>query len=185
MGYIERNRRKIASIYEEYKDDVYKVCLYFTKDYFVAQELAQQVFFNFYQHIDQIEMESVRGYLIRAARNTSFNYLRDLKYEQVKGSWETLDEESATVISVEEIYFRNEQKQQEKMLSSSILERLKQENMEWYTAMNLVYCLGKPHEVVADELGISKDALYSLIYRAKKWIRKNYESQYDDVMIRS
>ena len=185
MGYIERNRRKIASIYEEYKDDVYKVCLYFTKDRFVAQELAQQVFFNFYQHIDQIEEESVQGYLVRAARNTSFNYLRDQKYEQARGSWETLGEESATVISVEEIYFRNEQKQQEKMLSSSILERLRQENMEWYTAMNYVYCLGKPHEVVADELGISKDALYSLIYRAKKWIRKNYESEYDDVMKRS
>ena len=182
MGYIERNRKKLAEIYGDYKDDIYRVCLYFTKDQFVAQELAQQVFFNLYQHIDQIEMDGVRGYLIRSARNVCFNYFRDMKYEEAKGSWETLSEDSATIISVEEIYFRNEEKHQRKTLSKNILERLQQENMDWYIAMNMTYCLGKPHDVVADELGISKDALYSLIYRAKKWIRKHYESEYDDIM---
>ena len=185
MGYIERKHNKIESIYEKYKDDVYKVCLYFTKDSDIAQEIGQQVFFNFYQHIDEVEEKGVRGYLLRSARNTCFNYLRDKKRECLRGSWDLLEEETDTVISVEEVYLKKEEKQQREMLSQTILECLQKENEDWYTAINLVYCLGKPHEVVADEMGLSKDALYSLIYRAKKWIRKRYEEQYEEVTRRS
>lgn len=178
MGYIERNREKFETIYRECKDDVYKVCLYFTKDTNTAQEIAQQTFFNFYKHIDQVEIKRARGYLIRTARNLCFNHLRDKKHEE-------LHECSATIVSVEEIFFRNEQKKQKAALSKSILECLKSENEDWYTAINLLFCLGKPHDVVADEMGISKDALYSLVYRAKKWIRKTYEERYDEIIKRS
>lgn len=178
MGYIERNREKFETIYRECKDDIYRVCLFYTKDVNVAQEMAQQTFFNFYKHIDQVDVKRVRGYLIRTARNLCFNYARDKKYEE-------LHEGSASIVSVEEIFFRNEQKKQKELLSKSILERLKAENEDWYIAVNLLYCLGKPHDVVADEMGISKDALYSLVYRAKKWIRKTYEEKYDEIMKRS
>ncbi len=178
MGYVERNREKFETIYHECKDDVYRVCLFFTKDANVAQELAQQAFFNFYKHIDQVEMEHAKGYLVRTARNLSFNYARDRKYE-------LLSEETASIVSVEEVYFRNEQKKQKAVFTNSILERLKVVNTDWYTAINLLYCLGKPHDVVADEMGISKDALYSLVYRAKKWIRKTYEEEYDEIVKRS
>ena len=185
MGYIERKQRKIESLYCKYKDDVYKVCLFFVKEPDIALELGQQVFFNFYDHIDEVDEKGVRGYLLRTARNTSLNYIRDKKRECLRDSWDSVEEEAVTVISVEEIYFRKEEKRQKKMLSKAILERLRTENEDWYTAINLVYCLGKPHDVVADELGISKDALYSLIYRAKKWIRKRYEEQYEEVIRKS
>ena len=182
MGYIERNREKMEQIYKTYKDDIYRVCLFFSRDEHAAHEIAQQTFFKFYQHIDQTKISSVRAYLVRTARNLCFNYLRDRKFEDVKGSWETLSEETASVISVEEVFLKGEQKRQEFELSRNILERLRQENEQWYMAMNLVYCLDKPHEVVADEIGISVDALYSMIYRAKRWIRKNYTEQYDEIV---
>ena len=178
MGYIERNREKFEIIYRACKDDVYKVCLYFTKDANLAQEMAQQTFFNFYKHIDEIEVERARGYLVRTARNLCFNYKRDNKCEE-------LSEGTAAIVSVEEIFFRKEHKKQKTLFTQSILERLKAENEDWYTAVNLLYCLGKPHEVVADEMGISKDALYSLVYRAKKWIRKTYEEKYEEIIKRS
>ena len=31
---------------------------------------------------------------------------------------------------------------------------------------------------VAREMGISLEVLHSMLYRAKKWIRKNYEKRY-------
>lgn len=178
MGYVERNREKFETIYRACKDDVYKVCLYFTRDSHVAQELAQQAFFNFYKHIDEVEIEHAHGYLVRTARNLSYNYSRDNKCE-------ILNEGTAAIVSVEEVFFHKEQKRQKEILMKYILERLKAENEDWYTAINLRYCLGKPHEVVADEMGISKDALYSLVYRAKKWIRKNYEEEYEEIEKRS
>lgn len=182
MGYIERKHNKIESIYRQYKDDVYRVCLHFTKDPSISQEIGQQTFFNFYEHIDEVEESGVRGYLLRSARNLSFNYLRDKKRECLRDSWDLLEEDADIVISVEEIYLRKEEKQQKEMLSNTILERLQQENEDWYKAINLAYCLGKPQDVIADEMGISRDALYSLIYRAKRWIRKRYEEQYEDIV---
>ena len=82
MGYRERNRDKMEKIYRDYESDVYRVCLFFLKDKQAAFDVSQQVFFKFYQHIDEAEIESVRGYLVRMARNMSFNYLRDTKYEE-------------------------------------------------------------------------------------------------------
>jgi len=58
---------------------------------------------------------------------------------------------------------------------------LRKENESWYQIVNLIFCLEKPHDVVAKELGISKDVLYSKLYRAKKWIRKNFEDEYKNL----
>ncbi len=181
MGYRERNREKMEKIYRDYESDVYRVSLFFLKDEQAAFDVTQQVFFKFYQHIDEAEIESVRGYLVRMARNMSFNYLRDQKHEEARASMETIDEEAAMILSVEEIFLRGEQTRQRNELSRNILERLRQENENWYTAVNLLFCLGKSHEVVADEMGISKDALYSMIYRARKWIYKNYIEEYNEI----
>ena len=181
MGYRERNRDKMEKIYRDYESDVYRVCLFFLKDKQAAFDVSQQVFFKFYQHIDEAEIKSVRGYLVRMARNMSFNYLRDTKYEEAKCSIETIGEEAALVLSVEELFFGKEKTRQEIELGRNILERLRIHNENWYTAMNLVFCLGKSHEVVADEMGISSEALYSMLYRARKWIYKNYIAEYNEI----
>ena len=42
----------------------------------------------------------------------------------------------------------------------------------------LIYIMGKSHDEVARELGISRDVLYSKLYRAKKWIQRHFEDEY-------
>ena len=182
MGYRKINKDRMEKIYRSYKDDVYKACLHYMKNEDLALELAQQVFFNFYQHIDQAEIECAQAYLIRSARNVCIDYKRAHKHEVLHTSWDDMTLEGATVISVEEAYFRDEEKKQKAILSGSILERLREENENWYTAIDLAYCLGKPFDVVADEMGISIEALYSLTYRAKKWIRKNYACELEKII---
>ena len=181
MGYREIKRDRIDKIYENYKDDVYKVCYHYLKDAGYAHEMAQETFFHFYKHMDQTDIKCVQAYLIRSARNLCLNYRRDHKDDMMGSSWDAIEENSFKVLSVEEVYFRGELKKQRAELSDSILERLKEENENWYTAMNMAYCLGKPQDVIADEMGISVEALYSMIYRAKKWIRKNYTSQMEEI----
>ena len=50
------------------------------------------------------------------------------------------------------------------------------ENERWYEAMTMVYCLGRKQKDVADAMGISLDVLTALLYRARKWVKKNYSS---------
>ena len=63
-------------------------------------------------------------------------------------------------------------------LADEIYLRLFEENKRWYDAIMAVYLLEKPQKEVAREMGISLEVLHSMLYRAKKWIRKNYEKRY-------
>lgn len=65
-----------------------------------------------------------------------------------------------------------------KELADEIYLRLFEENKRWYDAIMAVYLLEKPQKEVAREMGISLEVLHSMLYRAKKWIRKNYEKKY-------
>ena len=52
-------------------------------------------------------------------------------------------------------------------------------NERWYEAVTLTYCLEKSQREVAEIMGVSVEVLHSMLYRAKKWIRKNYEDQFE------
>lgn len=180
MGYESKKDEKFDSIYRAYVGEVYKATLHYTKDEYVAQEITQKAFYQFFLHYDNVNIDSVRAYLLRIARNLVYNRTRDMKRVTYEERLEDLQGDNIFTLSVEETYLRDEQKKQAKGLSKSILEHLRQENELWYEAMLLVYCLEKPQEQVADELGISKDVLYSRLYRARKWIRKNYGKEYEE-----
>lgn len=185
MNYRNSKEERFDSIYKAYADQVYRIGLYYTKDAYVAQEISQKVFINFYKHFDDIRKDGIRSYLIRSAQNLSYNWYRDNKRarEQVEIT-EVMDsvEMSESIMSVEEAYLEKDRKEAFELLKNSIFQRLHEENETWYEAVMLVYCMEKPHEQVAEELGISKDVLYSRLYRARKWIQKNFKKEYSNLI---
>lgn len=169
---------RFDAIYRAYQNDVYKISLYYTKDAYAAEDIAQQVFYKFYQHFENVNPERIRAYLLRSARNYSYNWLRDSKRE-VQGEFlENIPEEKQLQQGVEERYMWIERHKENRALANKIMERLRQENESWYDIITLIYCLEKSHEEVCDELDITRDVLYSKIYRAKRWIQKTYEEEY-------
>lgn len=185
MNYQNSKEERFDSIYKAYADQVFRIGLYYTKDAYVAQEISQKVFINFYKHFDEIRKDGIRSYLIRSAQNLSYNWYRDNKREreQVEIS-EVLDSADLEpwIMSVEESYIEKDRKEAFEQLRKSIFQRLKDENEAWYDAVMLVYCMEKPHEQVAEELGISKEVLYSRLYRARKWIQRNFKEEYSNLI---
>ncbi|WP_420341682.1 sigma factor-like helix-turn-helix DNA-binding protein [[Clostridium] scindens] len=43
----------------------------------------------------------------------------------------------------------------------------------------MTYVLEKPQKEVAEIMGVKLETLHSMLYRAKKWIRKHFEEQFD------
>lgn len=169
---------KFEEIYRTFQNDVYKISLYYTKDTHIAQDISQKVFYQFYLHFENVNPDSVRAYLIRSARNLSYNWLRDTKRE-VDGEYlDVMPEENVPHYSTEDEYIRDEQDRERKAFVAILMERLREENESWYNIVNLIYCLEKPHDEVAKELGMSREVLYNKLYRAKKWIRKKFEDEY-------
>lgn len=184
MEYKTRKEELFDSVFRAYQHDVYRISLYYSKNEHAATEITQKAFYNLYLHFENVKPECLRSYLYRTARNLTYNWIRDSK--QVRdGNLDDLNEEDATIVSVEDIYIREEEQKIARELSHNILARLYEENKRWYEAITLVYYLGKSHTEVAEELGISKDVLCSRLYRAKKWIRAHYEEEYEEVLKRS
>ena len=76
---------------------------------------------------------------------------------------------------MEEYYLRTEQKRRAEELEDSIFECLYKDHRIWYDAVTQVYCFGKSQQEAAEQLGIAVEVLNSRLYRARQWIRKNYE----------
>ena len=167
--------------YRTYQNLVYRVGLHYTKDAHAAEDVTQKVFYQLYLHLDNVNPECVRAYLTRSARNLALNYLRDRKRE-VHGNYiDVVGDEETLLYSVEEEYICKEQKQEREEFVDSIMEELRVENESWYQIVNYIFCLGKPHDEVAKELGLERDVLYSKLYRAKKWMRKKFEQKFDEL----
>lgn len=180
MQFEVTKEERFNEIYRTFQNDIYRISLYYAKDTHAAEDIAQKVFYQFYLHFEHVNQDNVRAYLIRSARNMSFNWLRDRKQE-VSGEYLDVVREDDACFSAEDEYIRNEQNQKKEELVEILLECLRKENESWYQIVNLIYCLEKPHEEVAAELGLTRDVLYSKLYRAKKWMRKHFEQEYKEL----
>lgn len=172
---------QFEQIYQTYQHEVYKISLYYTKDEYIAQDIAQKAFYKFYLHFDNVNLDSVRSYLLRIARNLSYNWLRDIDHE-TKGEYvDNIPEDSAVLHSAEDEYIIEEKKKERHEFASEIMQSLWEENESWYDILNLIYCLDKSYDEAAKDLGISKDVLNNKMYRAKRWIRKHFGEKYAEL----
>lgn len=168
----------LEKLYRTYENDVYKTCLHFAKDEHIARDMTQKTFFSIYDHYDNVKPGRIRPYLIRTAKNITMNFLRDFKRLR-EGQIDDLNDEDLKVLSVEDVYFREESAKLARALSNDILERLEHKNKRWYELVMMAYYFDIPQEVIAERMGVSVDVIYSRLYRAKQWIRKNYKEEYE------
>lgn len=173
--------KRFEEIYRTYVHDVYKISLYYTKDEYIAQDIAQKSFYKLYLHFDNVNLDSVRSYLLRTARNLSYNWIRDMKRETEGDYIDNIPEDRAVLLSAEDEYLKEEKQKERERFVQELLHELREENESWYDILNLIYCLEKSHDEAAKELGISRDVLYSKLYRAKRWIRKHFEDGFLDM----
>ena len=178
----DRKKREIfEKLYQQYRNDIYKISLYYTKNEQEAQDITQKVIFALYLRLDKIQTEYVKAYLITAARNLSYNWLRDTKKERESESVEALSDTCVLVESAEDTYLLDEDEIEKKAFLGELMQQLYIENEMWYHVLKSIYCLGMSHEDTAKLLGISKSVLYSKLYRAKKWIAKHYKEKYEEL----
>lgn len=171
------------SIYRSCGRDVYHAALHITKDPDISYDVTQQAFVNFYKRMDQVNPKCAKHYIINSAMNLANNYLRDTKKE-IKSEMSEEEVSFAQLISdtLEEQYFNQLKREMELLFTTKILDDLKRKHDNWYQIIHLMFFMGKNHDEISKELGISKDVLYSRLHRAKTWIRKKYKEDFDLIM---
>lgn len=181
VDYKSQKEKDFEQVYKDYKTDVYRIALHFVREPVLAEELAQVVFYHVYLQFDYIKLRYIRSYLYCATRNITYNWLRDREHHNHMECLDIIESELLPDYSAEDYYLEKYEWKTANKLSTDILEALREKNILWYEAIVMAYVLDVPQDELAERLKIKKDVLQSRLYRAKQWVRKHYQEQYDEI----
>ncbi|GFI36436.1 sigma-70 family RNA polymerase sigma factor [Lachnospiraceae bacterium 50-23] len=163
------------AIYEANVDCVFRTALYYSGNHHAAEEITQNVFVKLYINMDNVNMNAVNTWLLTTAKHMALNHNRD--NERITLIEEVIFKDEPGE-SLEDSFIRKLREKEHRELAESIFSELYRFNERWYDAVMITYFLEKPQKEVAEVMGVSVEVLHSMLYRAKRWIRKNYEEKY-------
>ena len=68
---VEMKRDRLLRVYKVHGDDIYRICLHFTRNEKKAKDITKQVFVELYQEMDEVDYNHVFAYLVRQAKRLS------------------------------------------------------------------------------------------------------------------
>ena len=188
--------REFNEIYEQYKNLILKAAYTYSGSYSAAEDITQDTFLKLYMGYDSMkkknissweEKPSMKATIFRStAKNAALNYRKKHSREifEIDENWdseEDTEKYEAQVNSAEEQFLEDELQKQRLELHEKIFTNLMEKNERWYDAIVLVYYMEMPQAKAAELMGIRLEVLHSLLHRAKKWIKKKYGTEYEEM----
>ena len=174
--------REFNEIYEKYKNLVLKAAyIYSGNNYDVAEDITQDTFLKLYTKFDDLKGGSLSAWLFTTAKNAALNYKKKHDREILSVDDEEYTDDEPYRESTEEEYAENELERERARLHDRIFQGLMEKNPRWYEAVFLAYYMEIPQEKVAQMMDIRLGVLHSILHRAKKWIRKTYSVEYEEM----
>lgn len=174
--------REFNEIYEKYKNLVLKAAyIYSGNNYDVAEDITQDTFLKLYTKFDDLKGGNLSAWLFTTAKNAALNYKKKHDREILSVDDEEYTDNEPYRESTEEEYAENELERERARLHDRIFQGLMEKNPRWYEAVFLAYYMEIPQEKVAQMMDIRLGVLHSILHRAKKWIRKTYGVEYEEM----
>ena len=174
--------REFNEIYEKYKNLVLKAAyIYSGNNYDVAEDFTQNTFLKLYTKFDDLKGGNLSAWLFTTAKNAALNYKKKHDREILSVDDEEYTDDEPYRESTEEEYAENELERERARLHDRIFQGLMEKNPRWYEAVFLAYYMEIPQEKVAQMKDIRLGVLHSILHRAKKWIRKTYGVEYEEM----
>lgn len=169
-------------IYAANSEGVLQMAMLHTRNLHIAEDIMQEVFLRYYIYTEHNQVESARGWLLKATRNMASNYRRDHRREILVDIGETEIRMFGFDKSAESLFFKKMWKRESLYTTGTILGALYKKNIKWYRAVTLVYCMEYSYKEAAECLEITENALDGILRRAKKWIQENYAEEYNQII---
>lgn len=165
--------REFNEIYEQYKNLILKAAYTYSGSYSVAEDITQDTFLKLYMGYDSMKKKNISSWLFTTAKNAALNYRKKHSREifEIDENWD----------SEEEQFLEDDLQKQRLELHEKIFTNLMEKNERWYDAIVLVYYMEMPQAKAAELMGIRLEVLHSLLHRAKKWIKKKYGTEYEEM----
>lgn len=163
------------SLINKYKDQVLRTCYGFTQSQSDAEDIAQEVFIEIYESLYSFRHESkFSTWIYRISVNKSLNFLRKKRKASIFSSLEELF--SGKTIPQGNAHIDNSRQPDDFTDPDEELKRLKQALKQLpetqKTALTLYTYQNLSYKQIAEIMNITLASVESLIFRAKKNLRK-------------
>lgn len=170
------------TIYDKYVNLVFQTALNYSGDYHVAEEASQHAFMQLYIQFEQIINGNVKAWLITTTKNYVLNYNEKIKRELTDENIVEVCDRKETALSTEQNVFLKQKEEKHTLLEKEIFSQLYKKNPRWWQAVVLSYIYEVPQEDVAVKMRMELNALHQMLYRARKWITKNYRTEFEEII---
>lgn len=170
-------------VYEECRSAAMTLALLYTGNYDIAEDILQDAFMSYYvcTEFNGVTCRDSLRWIQTAIRNRASNYFRKIKYEKLVGDIDQTIEKICMDVCPENMCVEQFDLMEKIQFAEKILNGLLKKNKQWYEVLVSVYMHEIPEIDIAKNSGINSAALYSKVYRAKQWLRKQYENEYDEI----
>lgn len=163
-------KETFTEIYERYSALVIKSVVAQTGNFELANEICQNVFMSFYIHMNRVEIEFVKAWLLHAAKNQVIDYRKKASTRR-----EVMSEQQPEEMLQQEHGSDIEKQYSDRSFICEIMEKLKSTNMVWYEVIDCVCVQQMTSEEACEYLGIPSDVLRSRLHRARQFLHKNFD----------
>jgi RNA polymerase sigma factor (sigma-70 family) len=168
----------LAQAYQHFSRRVYLLCRYLLGSSDAARDATNEVFLRAHQAREQLdEGRPVEGWLLRIARNYSVDQLRRRSTEHriFSSSAENLPEPAAGGLSPLGELLALERKAAFRLALGQLAEQPRK-------ALELRYARDMSYQAIAEDLGISRNEVGVLLFRAKEQLRRVLQAERKEPM---
>ena len=175
-------------IYSNYKNLVLKAAHIYVDDLDTAEDIMQDTFLALYRDMTDKEIESekeysnIKSWLYTTAKHMALNYgkkaARTISADALEGS-DVIEEPVSE--SLESEYLGRIAEEERAELHERIFAALIKKNPRWHEAIMMTGYLEIPTAEAASRLGMSENAFYAMMHRARKWIYNKFGVEYKEL----
>jgi len=159
--------RELTRLMQAYGPRVFGLCLRLTRDYFVAEDLAQDTFLSAWQALDRFDGAEEAAWLSKIATRKCLDHLRSASTRRTQAAEaEVLQMFPAPAAGEPENIFFEEHWEQALRVACEALREPYRETALGY------YCQGQTLAEIAQRGGVPHDTVRTRCYRAKQMLRE-------------
>jgi RNA polymerase sigma-70 factor (ECF subfamily) len=149
-----------------------------TGDYQLGQEICQQVFCVYYAHMDEIDDDLVKAWLLKCTQNAIVDHLRKNGIRKEITLVSDYHETGNTLAEMDPDYCEKTVINNE--FAGRILKEVRAVNESWYEVLVMICVDGMTHKQAAELLHVSEPVLRARLYRARSYVREKFGDEYWD-----
>ena len=104
---IKIDKQSFEKSYDLYWEKVFAVCYHNVGETEVAKEMVQDIFKSLWERRQELELEKIENYLMRAAKFKAFEYIRNKVNRQRHDKFQFLDCSFASNCTEEQVFFND------------------------------------------------------------------------------